>query len=270
MADALTGEDPDMLAAELALGVLDGPERAAALRRLLADPVFGREVDDWRERLAPLIDTVPEQAPPATLWQRIEKRIDGGGEARALKASVSRWRGFTAAASLVAASAIGWIAINPAGAPDAVSSPAAIERAADGAAEADLAQNEPPPPAAAAPMRAEAEAAPMMIAQLAPPERQPMAMAMAAVMPDGALKIAPGPMAGEGKSAELWVIPAGGQPVSLGLVRPGEMNTLTIRAEIRPMINGEATLAISIEPSGGSPTGQPTGPVVAAGRVTRI
>ncbi|MGF7150871.1 anti-sigma-K factor RskA [Sphingomonas zeicaulis] len=269
MADALPGEDPDMLAAELALGVLDGPERAAALRRLLADPAFGREVDDWRERLAPLIDTVPEQAPPATLWQRIEKRIDGGGEARALKASVTRWRSFTAAASLVAASAIGWIAINPAGMPDPVLPPAAVERSMDEAGDAELAQREPPPAVAAAPAE-DAAAAPMMIAQLAPPERQPMPMAMAAVMPDGALKIAPGPMAGEGKSAELWVIPAGGQPVSLGLVRPGEMNTLTIRAEIRPMINGEATLAISIEPSGGSPTGQPTGPVVAAGRVTRI
>ena len=254
MADALTGEDPDMLAAELALGVLDGPERAAALRRLLADPAFGREVDDWRERLAPLIDTVPEQAPPATLWQRIEKRIDGGGEARALKASVTRWRGFTAAASLVAACAIGWIAINPAGAPDSALPPAAVERSVDGAADANPAQREPPPGVVAAPV--DDAGAPMMIAQLAPPERQPMPMAMAAVMPDGALKIAPGPMAGEGKSAELWVIPAGGQPVSLGLVRPGEMNTLTIRAEIRPMINGEATLAISIEPAGGSPTGQ--------------
>ncbi|AHE57494.1 hypothetical protein NX02_29665 [Sphingomonas sanxanigenens DSM 19645 = NX02] len=256
-----------MLAAELALGVLDGPERAAALRRLLAEPAFGRDVDEWRERLAPLIDTVPEQAPPATLWPRIEKRIDGGGEARALKASVTRWRSFTAAASLVAASAIGWIAINPARAPDGVRPPVAVEGAADEAADPRLAQREP---SAVAPARGKAARGPMMIAQLAPPELQPMAMAMAAVMPDGALKIAPGPMAGEGKSAELWVIPAGGQPVSLGLVRPGEMNTLTIRAEIRPMINGEATLAISIEPAGGSPTGQPTGPVVAAGRVTRI
>lgn len=253
MVEAMTGDEPGMLAAELALGVLDGPERGEALRRLLADPAFGREADAWRERLAPLIDSVPEQAPPAALWPRIEKRIDGGGEARALKASVMRWRGFTAGASLIAASAIGWIAIDRGPPPP----PPVVERAQD---QAELATAQP----------AAAGAAPMMIAQLAPPESQPMPMAMAAVMPDGALKIAPGPMAGEGKSAELWVIPAGGQPVSLGLVRPGEMNTLTIRAEIRPMLNGEATLAISIEPSGGSPTGQPTGPVVAAGRVTRI
>ena len=45
---------PDMTAAELALGVLDGEERAAALRRVLADPVFAREVERWRRYLAAL------------------------------------------------------------------------------------------------------------------------------------------------------------------------------------------------------------------------
>ena len=45
-----------MTAAELALGLLDGDERAAALRRVLADPAFAREVEDWRNRMAGLFD----------------------------------------------------------------------------------------------------------------------------------------------------------------------------------------------------------------------
>lgn len=232
------GGDPDMMAAELALGVLDGPDRAAALRRLLAEPAFARDVDGWRERLAPLIDEVGAVTPSVALWPRIADRLDSGGESGLLKRSVTRWKATAAAASALAASLLGWVAVERGRPPETV----VVER-----------------PAAAGPM---------MVAQLAPADAGPMAIA--AVMPDGALKISPGPMAEGGKSAELWVIPAGGRPVSLGLVRPGEMNTLTIRAELRPMLNGEATLAISIEPAGGSPTGQPTGPVVATGKMTSI
>ena len=47
-------EDDVIRAGELALGVLDGEERAAALRQVIADPAFAREVDQWRSRLAGL------------------------------------------------------------------------------------------------------------------------------------------------------------------------------------------------------------------------
>ena len=42
--------DPDMAAAELALGVLEGEERATALRRVLSEPAFAAEVERWRAR----------------------------------------------------------------------------------------------------------------------------------------------------------------------------------------------------------------------------
>jgi anti-sigma-K factor RskA len=32
----------------------------------------------------------------------------------------------------------------------------------------------------------------------------------------------------------------------------------------------DATLAVSLEPPGGSPTGQPTGPVIASGKLTNL
>jgi anti-sigma-K factor RskA len=35
-------------------------------------------------------------------------------------------------------------------------------------------------------------------------------------------------------------------------------------------INADAALAVSMEPPGGSPTGQPTGPVIASGKLTSL
>ena len=73
-------------------------------------------------------------------------------------------------------------------------------------------------------------------------------------------------IAGQGPSAaeayELWAIAPGAAPVSLGLA-PGDVTTITTPAPPSGWV-----LAISREPAGGSPTGAPTGPVIAAGPVT--
>jgi anti-sigma-K factor RskA len=37
-----------------------------------------------------------------------------------------------------------------------------------------------------------------------------------------------------------------------------------------PRVRPEATLAVSSEPPGGSPTGLPTGPVIASGKLTKL
>ena len=64
-------------------------------------------------------------------------------------------------------------------------------------------------------------------------------------------------------SYELWVLPAEGPPLSLGLlpVIAGSVET-QISAQLVAALAGAGRLAISIEPVGGSPTGLPTGPVV--------
>ncbi len=68
----------------------------------------------------------------------------------------------------------------------------------------------------------------------------------------------------EGRAQELWLIAEGAAPVSLGLLTPGAMSQIAVPAGLRPALAG-ATLAVSDEPAGGSPTGQPTGAVLAAG-----
>ena len=65
------------------------------------------------------------------------------------------------------------------------------------------------------------------------------------------------------KVYQLWLIAGDNAPVSLGLI---EGNTLSIPAL---GLDAGVVLAISLEPAGGSPTGQPTGPVVAAGALAK-
>jgi anti-sigma-K factor RskA len=74
-----------------------------------------------------------------------------------------------------------------------------------------------------------------------------------------------------GTSWELWMLPGADQkPVSLGLIGTAPMQELPIPAQLAPMINRAAGLAMSQEPAGGSPTGLPTGPVLYKGLCTRI
>jgi anti-sigma-K factor RskA len=68
----------------------------------------------------------------------------------------------------------------------------------------------------------------------------------------------------------LWVIPADGTPHSLGVLRTQGATALTLRPENRQRIAAGAVLAVTVEPVGGSPSGLPTGPVVAKGILSRV
>lgn len=63
-------------------------------------------------------------------------------------------------------------------------------------------------------------------------------------------------------SLQLWAIPSGAKPISLGLVNASHSTQLTTD---NVALSPGTTIAISLEPQGGSPTGQPTGPVVFSG-----
>lgn len=70
-----------------------------------------------------------------------------------------------------------------------------------------------------------------------------------------------------GRARELWLIQGDNAPVSLGLLEPGVVVALAVPEDLRASLAG-AVLAISDEPAGGSPTGQPTGAVLATGAIT--
>lgn len=64
-----------------------------------------------------------------------------------------------------------------------------------------------------------------------------------------------------GQVHELWVIAPGAAPVSLGLLDDPQL----VVTYPRPPAGW--TLAVSIEPAGGSQTGAPTGPVILAAEI---
>ena len=105
-----------------------------------------------------------------------------------------------------------------------------------------------------------------MIAELASPDR-PAAIAVGFDPATGRLTLVPSRLRTGERAAELWVIPADGAPRSLGVVAAAA-STRTAPSGLAALIAPGATLAISVEPIGGSPSGKPTGPVILSGTVT--
>ncbi|HEY8383822.1 MAG TPA: anti-sigma factor, partial [Microvirga sp.] len=67
-----------------------------------------------------------------------------------------------------------------------------------------------------------------------------------------------------GRALEIWTIPeANGRPISVGVL--DTVRSMQLNLGQAPGLRQSHVLAISIEPSGGSPTGQPTGPVIMKG-----
>jgi anti-sigma-K factor RskA len=65
-----------------------------------------------------------------------------------------------------------------------------------------------------------------------------------------------------GRDFELWLIPMGQPPVSLGVLPATTTASVAVPAALRVALAAGA-LAVSDEPAGGSPTGLPTGAVLA-------
>ena len=64
-----------------------------------------------------------------------------------------------------------------------------------------------------------------------------------------------------GRVYELWLLPEGAAPISLGTFA----GDAQLRVDPALSLVAGTQLAVSVEPVGGSPTGAPTGPVIAAG-----
>lgn len=223
-------DDPDRLAAEFALGVLEGDELAEARRLDGSDPAFRAEVARWSGRLAPMLDDVAPVQPPDSAWSGIETRIAPSATVHSLTRRLRLWKGMTAGVSALAAALALFLLV-----PRPQQQPL------------------PPAPAPMVAMLGDAQAPAKMFAAWDPRTSQLTIMS-------GAAQATP-----PSRSHELWVIPADGKPRSLGVMPSGK--TIRIRI-IQPMVSQLAkgvTLAVSVEPAGGSPTGAPTGPVIASG-----
>ena len=65
-----------------------------------------------------------------------------------------------------------------------------------------------------------------------------------------------------GRDYELWALPKGAAPVSLGVLPTAGATSRALTAIQRQALANSSQVAVSIEPRGGSPTGQPTGDIV--------
>jgi anti-sigma-K factor RskA len=72
------------------------------------------------------------------------------------------------------------------------------------------------------------------------------------------------------RSLELWAIPADGKPISLGVIPAGSKGKVELSEAQKVLIDKPIALAVSLEPKGGSPTGQPTGPVLYQGALAAL
>jgi anti-sigma-K factor RskA len=73
-----------------------------------------------------------------------------------------------------------------------------------------------------------------------------------------------------GHSLELWAVPADGKPISLGVIPAGGKGRVALSDEQHALLGKPIALAVSLEPEGGSPTGQPTGPVLYQGALAGL
>lgn len=74
----------------------------------------------------------------------------------------------------------------------------------------------------------------------------------------------------EQRALELWVIVPGDRPRSLGVIEAGRPVRVSVPPSLTAHMQVDAALAVSLEPPGGSPTGLPTGPVIASGKLTNL
>lgn len=222
--------DRDLLAAEYVLGTLEAQDAEQAAHLLVTDAAFAAAVRDWEGRLAPLAACAPEVTPSPQLWDRIETSM-------AAAATPAVPPGEVVSLALRRRLRV-WQA----------STGAALAIAASLAAFVVLREA---PPLRVAVLSPTAGAVPVLVATV---ERD----GMLNVRPDGLISVP------DDRDLELWALAEGEtRPRSLGVLPPAGRQ---LAARLAP----GTQLLVSLEPRGGSPTGQPTGPVLYGGRMTAL
>ncbi|MEQ5816543.1 anti-sigma factor [Marinobacter sp. NFXS11] len=220
-------ERVEILAAEYVLGSLNGPARLRFEGWMMESGRVRQEVWFWEQQLGALSTAAPAQAPPSRVWSGIQGRLwPEQATATAPAASKAGW--FWPGWSLVATAAALLFAVL-------------------------LLQQ--PSPGLERPLLAGA----IIKAGIGDP-----LWLLSEAGPGNLLKlrsVAAG-SAESGKDYELWVVPEEGEPLSLGVLPAGETHEVALSVEAQSSLTRNRTLAISLEPEGGSPTGGPTGPIL--------
>ena len=234
-----------MLAAEYVLGTLRGSARRRFERLAKKDAALRNEQYFWEQQFADHAQRLTPVAPAPTVWMSLQQRLQAGNTVP-LRPAVPKpvpaaltpapmwriWAGLATAAAVVGVMVFTQYRNNP----------------------------------AVAPPQQTAQAGPSYVAALKLPGSD-MQWTLE-MRPQGGMMTASAsgsyPQLGS-HSLELWWISPQG-PVALGLLPLQGQGSMPLPKGIAA---GAITLAVSLEPAGGSPTGKPTGPVLTSGPATR-
>jgi anti-sigma-K factor RskA len=228
----------DALAAQYVAGTLRGAARRRFEALLPGHPALRAAVADWQARLMPLTAVIAEEAPPAHTWARIEQRLwpEAAAAAAATAPAAAWWRGLAfwrglSGFATVAALGLAVLLARP----DAALPPVVVVLQPTG--------NDP-------------AVAGSVVASFSADGRAAVARPLQPV----ALQT--------DRTLELWWAPLEGKPKSLGLIRADGATVLRPGA-LPGGLKGSGIdhMAVSVEPAGGSPTGQPTGKVLFYGKL---
>lgn len=232
----LTGDE--RLAAEYAMGLLEGEELLATRGRMAREPAFAGQVAWWEQRLAPMLDDSGGAAPSDDLWARIADEVDHADERASpvvlLQRRVALWQRVAAGSAVAAITAVALLFV-PSG-----------QTSGDAPSLATASQ---PPLVASIPIAD----TPLRIGVTFLPDRDELLVSAGGLEADGV------------HDHELWLVPSqdGVELQSLGLIAPGEQRRVPIDPAIARMMHDGSQMVLTREPLGGKPPDRPAGPVVA-------
>ena len=231
--------DADLRYAEYVLGVLEADARAAVARDIESSPVAAAAVAAWERNLLPLAEEVVDVAPAPYVWARISDALkfdapDRVAPRKGLWNNLQLWHWIGIGASAVAIASVMFIVTLPRPSPVPVSVSAGY-----------------------------------MVSTIQQDNGVTGWTATIDLQNARMVVVPASPTAFEqGRAPELWLIPSGQKPISVGMIMPDKPTTLVLDAALLSRLGPTALLAVSVEPIGGSPTGQPTGPVIAKGAIS--
>ena len=245
----------EQLAASYALGTLRGGARRRFEALARNNATLRAAALLWQSRMSSVAELQPQIAPSAAVWKRIENLVNADKQAAAMKAaraqpakappvgwwaSLGVWRGATAAGALTAVVAV----VTGMGASNRVDQLSAQVAQLSGKLAAT-------PEIQYVAVLADDKSSASMLVTFDPKSSKLV------------LKRVGGFKEQADKSLQLWALPPGAGPKSLGVLGSDAVVRLTAAdRDVREV----PTLAISLEPKGGVPAGSgPSGPVLFKG-----
>lgn len=244
MSEAPDLTEAEALAAEHALGVLDGRERAEAETRMAREPAFAADVESWRARLAPMLDDIAPVPVPTRVWPRIEAMLPANDNGELMN-RLRFWRNSAMGGFALAAASLAGVLVQ------VNQPPVVIEKPVTAAPSGQLLN--------ASLTATSGRAQPLFVAAYDPDRK---ALIITSLLPEGAQR---------DKVNQLWLIAGKDNPKPLGFIEPGKAKVIALPTDILGKIEEGAALAVSEEAPGGSPNPDgPTGPVISVGKLSKL